>query len=272
MSILKNKRNVSKYEYEHSFDVAYKHICQCMNTVPNRLKRWLNVPINNKLNRIYSDIMELRTNYFPSNEKEVNSLNTLNSSIDGILSLQLNFYSFWNVMEYEDRKKNYWCELFNKDLALLRGLRRKNPLYNQDDYNEEARIMYYKNEDIRKVKFLSNMSDLHKYTHKKIAHAKQLYSDRECAMLSDFVDIAWYSCIEANRKIPKNIKEFKKRSKHISNAISNLKKMEIPMVSMFNLMGYSEAILREWSDLFCDTLKSLYGIRKSDNKRFSNLK
>lgn len=39
MAVLKNKRGISKYEYEHSFDVAYKYVGESMNTVPNRMKR-----------------------------------------------------------------------------------------------------------------------------------------------------------------------------------------------------------------------------------------
>lgn len=271
MSILKNKRNLSKYEYEHSFDVAYKHVATCMNAVPNRYKKRINTPINKKLNEIYSNIMELRTNYFPADIKSEEFLKLITSAIEGIISLQLEFYSFWNIMDYSDRKKAHWCELFNKDLALLYGLLKKNPLYIPSE-NVEKRMIYYKREDIEKVKYIKNMSELHKYTHQKIAHAKQLKLDKECDMLYDFVNRAFYSCIEANRIIPTNNKQFKTRSKHISNAISNLKKMEIPMISMFNIMEYSENTLREWSTLFNNTIKCIYGIRKSDNERFGNLK
>lgn len=271
MAILKNKRKLSKYEYEHSFDVAYKHLGICMKSVPNRMKYWINKPINQKLNFIYSNIMELRTNYFNDSEKDALSLSIINSVIDEILSLQICFYSFWNIMNYDDQKKIYWCELFNKVLLLLYGLRKKNILYNLNYFQEERFIMYYKNDDLKKVKFLNNMSELHKYTHKRIAHAKKLYADRECDMLSDFVNMALYSCLEANKKIPTNKHELEIRSKYFSNAISNLKKMEIPMLSLFNLMDYSENILKEWSELFTYTLNSLYAIKKSDKNRFKNL-
>ena len=271
MSVLKNKRGLSRYEYEHSFDVAYKHIGKSMLTVPNRLKRWINTPINKKLNEIYSTIMELRTNYFSKDVRNQASLYLLNSSIDGILSLQLHFYTYWNIMDFEDKSKVYWCDLFNKELALLRGMLHKNPLYVLDEGAEGYKMFYYKNEDIKKAVFLNNMSKLHKYTHMKIAHAKQIYADRECDMISDFIDSAWYYCLEANRKIPKKKSEYEHRKKCISSSISCLKKMEVPMKSLFNLMEYSESTLREWSDLFNDTLKSLFGIRKSDKERFGNL-
>lgn len=271
MSVLKNKRSLSKYEYEHTFDIAYKHINLCMNSVPNRLKRWINTPINKKMNTIYSTIMELRTNYFPKQIRNKSNLELVNSAIDGILALQLHFYVFWNVMDFSDRQKSYWCELFNKELALLRGLNHKNPLYISDKELEGRRIMYYKKEDIKKAIFLNNMSKLHDYTHRKIAHAKLIYADRECDMLSDLIDLAWHYSLESNKKIPKTKAEYDYRKKCISSSISCLKKMEVPMKSLFNLMGYSENTLREWSTIFNDTLKSLYGITKSDKERFKNL-
>lgn len=272
MSILKNRRNLSRYEYERSFDIAYKHIVKCMNATPNRLKRWINVPINKKLNETYMNIMELRTNYFPKETIKRSTYEILNSSIDGILGLQLHFYSYWNVMGYNDKKKAHWCDLFNHDLVLLRGLLYKNPLYNSCNDEMEYKIVYYKNEDIKNAKFLSNMSKLHNYTHRKIAHAKLIYADRECAMISDLIDYAWFYSLEANRKIPKTKKEYEHRKNCVSNAISCLKKIEVPLVSLFNLMEYSENILHEWSSLFSSTLKNLYGIKKSDNERFSKLK
>lgn len=272
MAVLKNKRGISKYEYEHSFDVAYKYIGQRMNAVPNRLKRWLNTPINKNMNQIYSTIMELRTNYFPKETRNESSLKLVNLAIDGIIDLQLYFYTFWNVMDYTDRQKAYWCDLFNKEIALLYGLNHRNPLYAPDKSAEERKMFYYKNDDIKKAAFLNNMSKLHDYTHRKIAHAKQLYVDRECDMIIQFMDLAWYYSLEANRKIPKTKKEYEHRRKCISSAISNLKKMEVPMKSLFNLMGYSESILREWSTLFNDALKSLFGIRRSDKERFESLK
>lgn len=163
-------------------------------------------------------------------------------------------------------------ELFNKDLALLRGLLHKNPLYIQDENKESERMFYYRNEDVREALFLSNLSKLHKYTHQKIAHAKKLYADRECDMLSDFVNAAWYYGLEANRNIPKTKAEYEYRQRCISSAISSLKKMEVSMVSLFILMDYSENTMCEWSTIFNDTVKCLYGLRKSDKTRFGQLK
>lgn len=270
MSVLKNKRSLSRYEYEHSFEVAYKHVRQAVLSTSNRRKKWICKPINLKLNEIYSTIMEIRTNYVPKDKKGKTNYHLITQSIRQICELQIPFYTYWNIMDLDTRKMKHWCELFNNDIALFYGMLIKNPLYNKDDKRKQ--LMYYKKEDIKKAKFLHNMSELHKYVHGKITHVKQTYEDQECAMLADFTDRAWYYCIEANRKIPTTKTELDHRLKSISNAISCLKKSEIPTKSLFLLMDYSESTIREWSILFDETLKCLFALRKSDIERFSDLK
>jgi hypothetical protein len=272
MSILKNKRSISKYEYENTFDIIYKEIGKSMQSVPVRLRIWINTPLNHRLNEIYSTIMELRTNYFPNKTKNEKQLELVNSIINQILELQQCLYNFWNVMNCKDKKKASWCELLNKELALLHGMNKKNPLYKENKEMEGRKIIYYQKHEIQKAQFLKNMSRFHDYTHRKISHAKRLYIDRECTMISEYVDNAWYYCLKANQKIPETKSEYECRKKCISNAISNIIKMEKPLFSLFNLMGYSEDILKEWSGLMSDELRLLRALRKSDKERFSDLK
>ena len=82
---------------------------------------------------------------------------------------------------------------------------------------------------------------------------------------------AWYQCVSANRKIPTTKQEVISRQKHISNAISDLHKMNRPMLSLFILMDYSEREMREWADLLTEQIRLLYALQKSDKKRFGKL-
>lgn len=272
MSVLKNKRKISHFEYENNFDIIYKHLGKSMSSVPQRLRIWINAPINERLNMIYLLIMELRTSYFKAETKNEQQLDLVNSIINEILALQPYLYNFWNVMHYDNDKMAYWCVEFNNEIILLQGVNKRNPLYKANPYQEGRRIMYYRNIDIQKATFLKNMSKLHDYTHRKIAHAKKLYIDRECGMIAECVDNAWCNCLEANRRIPTTKKQYEHREECISNAIGSLKKIEVPLVSLFNLMGYSEATLKEWTELFNTTLKTLYALKRSDKKRFKDLK
>jgi hypothetical protein len=272
MSVLKNKRKLAKFEYENTFDIIYHHLGKKMCCVPKRLRMWINTPINTRLNEIYLLIMELRTNFFKSDTKDERQLELINTIIDKIIAMQPYLYAFWNVMDYDTDKIIGWCDEFNNELALLRGVAKRNPLYKEDKFKDGRRIMYYRKIDIQKADFLNGMSKLHDYTIRKIAHAKNIYNDRECAMIAECMDNAWYYCLEANMYIPTTKKQYERREEKLSNAISNLKKAEPPLVSLFNLMGYSESILREWTVMFNTTLTKIYALKKSDRKRFGDLK
>lgn len=97
------------------------------------------------------------------------------------------------------------------------------------------------------------------------------YDNSSGALLIRLVDDAFYHIIEANKKIPSNQKELKEREEHISKSISALRKMQRQTLFYFNLMRYSENVLREWTDYLTQELKLLYALKKSDAERFKNL-
>lgn len=91
-------------------------------------------------------------------------------------------------------------------------------------------------------------------------------------MLISLVNDAFYELILANKKIPETRIEYEARRQHISNSITYLKEMNRPMLFYFNLMQYSERIMKEWSELLVSELKMLSSLQKSDKERFKTLK
>ena len=104
---------------------------------------------------------------------------------------------------------------------------------------------------IHKVEFLRNMSNLHRYTYSKVLNASVCYDDTEGALLISLIDDAF---------------------NNVMKAISCLKQMNRRMLAYFNLMQYSERIMREWSDMLVKEITLLTGLQKSDKRRFDNLK
>ena len=47
--------------------------------------------------------------------------------------------------------------------------------------------------------------------------------------------------------------------------------MNRPLISIFNIMEYSNHVMKEWADILNLELKLLYGLQKSDQERFKNL-
>lgn len=273
MAVLKNDRKLSKCEYEYRFKVLYRFAKENLCKIPKRRQNWLAVPIHKLLNSAYVSIMELNTAYIKNKEERDNKFYySIKHSIDCLIKLQNPLYSYWNIMCIDLKHRKSWCDTINHELNLLYGMLKANSFYNEKYDGDFKYIMYYTYEEINNANFLYKMSELHRYTHTKAINAKRIYDAQESALLIELVNDAWYHCIEANKKVPENREEFTIRQNHISDAISCLRKMNRPLISLFNLMQYSERIMREWSDLLNDELALLSGLRKSDNERFKYLK
>lgn len=272
MSVLKNKRGISQYEYEHTFNTMYGYFRTQLNKVPVRRRTWISTQITDILRDVHHSIMELSTGYAPHTRRAKYKHDLIINALDGLSSMQKPLYCHWDIMKTDLKHRQTWCEHINKEIILLHGMLKANSLYTDEDDLHVKYLMYYKREDIDNAKFLSNMRELHRYTHGKVIHANRQFDGFESATLIELVDDAWYHCIEANKKIPKTKAEYAIRRTHLSKSISCLRKLNRPMLSLFILMGYSERIMREWSGLLVDELKLITALQSSDKKRFGTLK
>lgn len=272
MSVLKNKRSISKYEYEHSFNIMYQYFKNQLIKTPIRRQKWIYPELTRILRESHMLIMELSTGYVDYKERDEWKYNLIKNALYKIQEFQNPLYSYWVVMNTDEKHRETWCEHINKEIALLLGMLKSNSCYKESDELGIKFIMYYKNSMIENAKFLSNMRDLLRFSHSKIIHVKKDFDGFESASIINLVGDAWYHCISANQKIPENAEEYKTRKKHISSAISCLHKLNRPMLSLFITVGYSENIMREWSNLLTEEIKLLLSIQKSDKKRFGSLR
>ena len=272
MSVLKNKRSVSKYEYENSFNTMYQYFKTQLNKTPTRRQKWVYPELTEILRDVHMSIMELSTGYKDYKERDKWRYGLIKHSLKRLQDFQKPLYSYWAIMETDEKHRITWCEHINKEIALLKGMLKSNPCYNEEDELGIKLIMYYKNSNIAGTKFLSNMKDLLDFSHSKIIHVKKDFDGFESATIIELVGDAWYHCISANQKIPENAEEYKNRKEHISDAISCLHKLNRPMLSLFILVGYSENTMREWSNLLVEEIRLLTALQKSDKKRFGSLK
>ncbi len=270
MSILKNKRRLSVYEYEKAFKNFYEYAKIQINKTSKRKQKWICKPVTDILAKIYLLIMELSTGYVSYKEREEWRYNILLSSIKYTEHLQKPLYTFWNCSNTDEKNRQKWCEHINKFQALLYGMLNKNTYYQNNEVKKEMKfITYYTHSSIQKAKFLSNMRELHQFSHQKLIHAKKDFDAFESKMIAELVDDAWYHCLEANKKIPETQEEYNERKSHISSAISCLHKMNRPLLSLFFLMEYSEKIMNTWATLLTEEIKLLSALQKADKKRFN---
>lgn len=207
--------------------------------------------------------MEVSEGRFAIGQAKPMKANLIRQSIDCLIELEKPLLIMWNVEQYQTKKMVQWVTLINNEIALL------DSLCDKEEYEKQIMILDWNK--IHDTTFLKNMSELHRYVHGKVVSAKNRYDDTDSSLLISLIDEAFYSLMKANKKIPETKEDFEKRTAYISKSISCLRKMNRPMTFYFNTMGYSERIMREWSDMLVAELKLLYSLQKSDKARFKNL-
>lgn len=266
MSVITAKRHTAKSEFEHTFSLFYANSRRLLSKVPKRRKDiicskiiWLN-------NSIYNDLMIVQLNLFAKQEaKKAEKQKRIASALEKIENLEKVIMVYSNIMALPFDKQCNWCNPLNKEIALLNGM-----LENDDDKsNFQIKVLDW--DKINKFQVLRHMCDLHRYVHGKAIRAVNTLSNGDTPLLIELIDEAFYNVMTANYFFPKNKEEFQDRINRIERALQCLDEIQRPMLSYFNVMKYSNRIMREWSELLNTEIKLLKGLRKSDRKRFRKL-
>ncbi len=263
MSVLRSKRTISRFEFEHTFGELYKFTAQKTSSVANRRKRWLCWKLDSQMNSLFRTIMEVNEGYFERETKQEAKEELLKVAIQDLIRLEKPLMIIWNVEKYEMRRMVAWKTLVDNSVVFINRMLRE-PLA-----IDKLHILDWR--AIMSVKFMSNISELHRLIHGKIAKAPNKYDDTYSSLVIDLIDEAFYSLVKANQKIPQTAKEYTKRRDYISRAIGCLRELQRPLIFYFNIMNYSEQALRNISEKISEELKLLYAINKSDKTRFGRL-
>ena len=263
MAVLRSQRQVSKTEFENTFSVLFRQTREYTLSIPRRRQRWLCTEVNRHMNAAYRAVIEVGE-FFCSNKAQriAHKKHMAAEVIEHLLALEKPLAVMWNIQRFETDKMARWVELISKEISLLCSIA---------ECEERSGIMILDWQVIHSANFLQNMSDLHRYTHSKVAGAKSAYDSTEGELLISAVDDAWYCLLKANQKVPTTRKEYEKRRDNISKAIMRIREMQRYLLSYFNLMHYSERVINEWSLLLTKELKLLFAIQKSDKSRFESL-
>lgn len=263
IAVLRSQRKTSMWEYENTLARLYNYSMRKTVAVPKRRRKWLCQEIDTVMNRVYFDVMGINTNYIPNrDEKFAYTADVAMRSAEALMSLQKPLIVLWNVQKYTGNSMIEWASLIQRECLLLRGVAKQ---------KGTERLMILDWRSINAANFLKNMSELHRYTHGKVANAYMAFDNTHGKLLIEEVDNAFYHLILANQKIPETQNEYDARRKNISASISCLKRMNRSLVFYFNLMKYSERVMNEWSDLLTQELKMLYALQQSDKARFGSL-
>ena len=234
-----------------------------MNKVSKRRRKWVCANIHSILNSAYIHVMELGEMYFEASERRGKKETMAAQIIDELNSMEKPLYVYWNVCRIPTKEIRAWDTHIRNEIGLLHAF--------LTEEGHEMNITILDWDKIEKVSFLKNMSEFHRYIHGKVINANSQYDASEGSVLIRLADDAFYHVYKANEKLPASQKEYKKRKEHISKAISALNSMNRQSLFYFNLMQYSERVMREWADMLSQELKMLYALQKSDKARFQDL-
>lgn len=265
MSVLKKERKVSRYEFENSYLEFYKFMKPKLNKIPKRRYKYIGKPLYNAINYAYKQVINVNSYLFRRKEykdKEIHEKN-VQMAILSIHKIQKPLIVYWNIMKISFEEQCKVAQELNRILALLGGL--------QMSKKKPKSLMVMDWGKIKSTNYINKITILHRYMHSKVISAVDDLENVESSMLVQYVDDLLFQVITANNVFPRTQEEYEFRTKKLDKAISDLYFMQRPMLAYFNIMEYSEEIINHWIELQQECLKLLYGVKKSDKRRFNNL-
>ena len=265
MSVLKTQRRVSTYQFWKSFTTLYEHHINAITSVSIRKQKWICTSINKCMRDAYTLLSDVSTKYVRKPSLATYKDKLLNEAVDHLENMQDGLLIFWNIQHLSYRSMRYWAVMINNELDLIKD--------SMTNPKEEIRYIQVLDWDkINKCKFLSNMCKLHRFIHSKVIGVPKKYDDTISAQLIEYIDKAFVNVMKANMDIPETKEMYITRKELISDAITCLQDAEYPIYELFNIMQYSENVMKEFSDLLTTEIKLLKGLQKSDAERYKNLK
>ena len=87
MSVLKSRRTLSKFEFEHTFATFYQFSAERMASVAKRRHRWICWKMEVKLNKIFNELMEINEGYFEGDSKREKIDEIIKTAIENMLKI-----------------------------------------------------------------------------------------------------------------------------------------------------------------------------------------
>ena len=264
MSVRKNDRNLSGYEYEHTFELLYKETENRMKMIPKRRREFLCEPITNIMNGVYNLITSISFDFTYKGIKGSDNKDKIQETIELLLSVQKYMYAFWSIQNTELRVSAAWCEMANKEIKLLCGTAK---IERKDEWFMTALDI----ESAEKFLILKKARQFHKFLNGKIISSKATIKNTRGYSLWDMADSILYHLCEGNKKPPETKDEYETRRKHFQQALDKLNAIERPTLAYFNLMDYSENVMHEWSEYINELQNMLNSLIAADKARYANL-
>jgi hypothetical protein len=265
MSVLKNLRKISRYEFEYHYSKFYEEYKEKVDSLPKRKTKLVGKPLLIAMNNAHNSILRVNQYLFTKKEYRKEERDKLIiKAINDVYAIQNPLFTYWNVEKTPRKKQARWCYYLDREIDLL------NNLLDSDKKMEYKFIIIDWNKS-KTIEFIHNMLELHRTLHSKLIKAVDGCDNTETPILAELIDTALYETLCINKIYPTTAEEYLDREYKIDSVLTLIDSMAIPLCSYFSLMKYSESEQRKIITLIETEEKLLNGLKKSDVKQFSYL-
>ena len=163
------------------------------------------------------------------------------------------------------------AKMFNREIYLLAGVMR---FIDRKKRYGPISVHYMKEfhpDDIKGVVFLEKLSELNSMVYPKSIRIPEAERDEEMTLACRLIRDAFYNAYEGNREQAFDKESYARRRRYLGAAISQLYRLNRPMLKMFMVHMFSNEDMTKITNLINDSLKLLQGLQEADKERYGNL-
>lgn len=277
MSVLKNKRRTSKIEYERNFIGLYEYMMNLINHMPKRYMQMLGNPMKSRLNEMYDKVMKISDMYIEKEPWKERYL-LCRETIEDLESFAEWVYLYWNLSDgrnsikrADDEKREFMTKMFNREIYLIAGVMFRLDTRKKYGIIEVRYMQKFNAKEIEGITFLEKLYQLNKLVYPKVIRIPLAQRDEEAALACKYIRNAFYCAYTGNLIFPENKKQYDKRKRLIGEAISDMYRLDRPMLKLFMVHLFSNDDMEKITQLVNEATRYLLALQASDKDRFSGL-
>ena len=245
--------------------------------LPRRWQRPLGEPMKYQLNEMYDKVMQITDMYIekdPAKER----YQVCESTVRQLEKFAEWIYLYWiiagarnSIKPADDKKRDFMCKMFNRQIYLLAKVMDR--LDTKRKYGE-IKVTYKKPfnvESIKGIVFLEKLYALNELVYPKTIRIPEAKRDEEVTIACRYIRNAFYTAYTANCIMPMDADGYKKRKRLFGEAVSDLYRLDRPMLKLFMVHLFSDEDMEEITNLINDSTKILQAVQNTDKERFGHL-
>lgn len=277
MSVLKNKRRTSKIEYERNFIGLYEYMMNLIDHIPKRYMQMLGNPMKVRLNEMYDKVMKISDMYIEKEPWKERYL-LCRETIEDLESFAEWVYLYWNLSDgrngikrADDEKREFMSKMFNREIYLIAGIMFRLDTRKKFGMIEVRYMQKFNAKEIEGIIFLEKLYQLNKLVYPKVIRIPLAQRDEEASLACKYIRNAFYCAYTGNLIFPENKKQYDKRKRLIGEAISDVYRLDRPMLKLFMVHLFSNEDMEKITQLVNEATRYLLALQASDKDRFSGL-